>query len=196
MKILHGIPSLRQPGLVNILTSRRGRGGMKIHSTQTGAGENNTKLYFRKEVLKMKKLKKNGGFTLVEMLIVVAIIAVLIAVSIPLINSSLEKARHAVDDANLRDAEAVINVYYLEHQGESSFTPDGTYVYGVNNYNQGTVWKSTDTAPTGYTPVKSSCSGSGTADCKTKHYKTGGVELNLVVDGTGKVTSTTWDPAA
>ena len=44
------------------------------------------------------KFQNKKGFTLVEMLIVVAIIAILIAVSIPLVSTSLEKAREAVDD--------------------------------------------------------------------------------------------------
>ena len=51
-----------------------------------------------------EKFRKHEGFTLVEMLIVVAIIAILVAVSIPLVTSSLEKARRAVDEANARDA--------------------------------------------------------------------------------------------
>lgn len=59
------------------------------------------------------KLKKNGGFTLIEMLIVVAIIAILIAVSIPLVGSALEKARDATDMANERAAKAEAAIYYL-----------------------------------------------------------------------------------
>lgn len=47
-----------------------------------------------------KLLKKNEkGFTLMEMLIVVAIIAVLIAIAIPTFTASLNKAKVATDGA-------------------------------------------------------------------------------------------------
>lgn len=52
--------------------------------------------------------KKNRGFTLMEMLIVVAIIAVLVAVAIPVLNNNLEKARQAVDMANARAIQAIL----------------------------------------------------------------------------------------
>ena len=40
-----------------------------------------------------KLMKKEEGFTLAELLIVVAIIAVLVAISIPIFTSQLEKSR-------------------------------------------------------------------------------------------------------
>lgn len=52
----------------------------------------------------IKKKLNQKGFTLAEMLIVVAIIAVLVAVSIPIFTSKLEKAREATDVANMRAA--------------------------------------------------------------------------------------------
>lgn len=61
----------------------------------------------------MRKLKKQNGFTLVEMLIVVAIIAILIAVSIPMVGSALERSRVAVDQANERDAIGLATAEYL-----------------------------------------------------------------------------------
>ena len=60
-----------------------------------------------------KKLKKTGGFTLIEMLIVVAIIAILVAVSIPLVSSSLDKARNATDAANVRAAKSAAVMEYM-----------------------------------------------------------------------------------
>ena len=57
----------------------------------------------------LKKAKENKkGFTLAELLIVVAIIAVLVAISIPIFSSQLEKSREAVDAANIRAAYAEI----------------------------------------------------------------------------------------
>lgn len=76
-----------------------------------------------------KKLKKSGGFTLIEMLIVVAIIAILVAVSIPMVGSALEKARVATDQANERAAKGAAMVEYLT-EGE---TEDATYLYDAEN---------------------------------------------------------------
>jgi len=59
--------------------------------------------------LKAKKSSKKG-FTLMEMLIVVAIIAILVAIAIPTFNSSLSKAKKAADDANIRAAYAQFQV--------------------------------------------------------------------------------------
>lgn len=63
-----------------------------------------------------KKEKNNCGFTLAELLIVVAIIAVLVAISIPRFTSQLEKAREAVDLDTVRSAYSTMK--YAEMLGE------------------------------------------------------------------------------
>ena len=74
-----------------------------------------------------KKLKKTGGFTLIEMLIVVAIIAILVAVSIPMVNASLTKAKKATDDANERAAKgAAVAEYLLD---DANLGKEKTYCY-------------------------------------------------------------------
>ena len=55
-----------------------------------------------------KIMNENDGFTLAELLIVVAIIGVLVAISIPIFSSQLEKSREATDLANVRSAYAKI----------------------------------------------------------------------------------------
>lgn len=58
-------------------------------------------------------MKRNRGFTLMEMLIVVAIIAVLAAIAIPVFNGSLHKAKVAADMANVRAYYAELQIDYL-----------------------------------------------------------------------------------
>ena len=66
--------------------------------------------------------KNNKGFTLAELLIVVAIIAVLVAISVPIFTKQLEKSREAVDIANIRSAYAEIMTTYLTEGSASSMS--------------------------------------------------------------------------
>ena len=67
----------------------------------------------------MKKLTKNNGFTLAELLIVVAIIAVLVAIAIPVFTTQLEKARESTDLANVRSAYAEVMVEVVNGNTEA-----------------------------------------------------------------------------
>lgn len=69
-----------------------------------------------------KKLNKKG-FTLAELLVVVAIIGVLVAISIPIFTSQLTKARRATNQANARAAYAAAAAAYLTDDGVKG----GTY---------------------------------------------------------------------
>ncbi|MBR3326695.1 MAG: prepilin-type N-terminal cleavage/methylation domain-containing protein [Atopobiaceae bacterium] len=79
-----------------------------------------------------EELRKRGdkGFTLMEMLIVVAIIAVLIAIAIPVFTTQLEKSRDATSVANMRSAYAEASAAYLTYDGKE-FDGTGTNVSGI-----------------------------------------------------------------
>ena len=80
----------------------------------------------------LKKFTNKKGFTLMEMLIVVAIIAVLVAIAIPTFTSSQNKAKAGVDLANIRSGYANAQVlaitegkattYYLNKDGSVTET--------------------------------------------------------------------------
>ena len=70
----------------------------------------------------MKKIKNTKGFTLMEMLIVVAIIAILIAIAIPTFTAQLEKAREAADIANIRSSYSEAMVKYLNGDADTTAT--------------------------------------------------------------------------
>ena len=84
-------------------------------------------------------MNKNNkkGFTLAELLIVVAIIGVLVAISIPIFTAQLEKSREATDLANIRSAYAEVMAAALTDTGTTSDPSgdvtregdDGSYVW-------------------------------------------------------------------
>ena len=60
----------------------------------------------------MKKMNKKG-FTLIEMLVVIAIIAILVAIVVPTVSNSTLKAKAATDAANLRSVQAEAQIAVL-----------------------------------------------------------------------------------
>ena len=63
---------------------------------------------------KIRTAKK--GFTLAELLIVVAIIGVLVGISIPIFTTQLAKSRLATNQANARAAKAAVVTAYLDDE--------------------------------------------------------------------------------
>jgi prepilin-type N-terminal cleavage/methylation domain-containing protein len=91
-----------------------------------------------------KKLKNSKkGFTLAELLIVVAIIGVLVAISIPVFTAQLEKARDATDEANVRACIAEATAAYIT---DEKATPDKIYAYNFSGKGTDDKWEqSTET---------------------------------------------------
>lgn len=89
-----------------------------------------------KTVLANKLRKNKKGFTLAELLVVVAIIAVLVAIAVPVFNSATKKAEEAVEVANARSVYAEGMVQYISGGGTTfSKTYDGvtySFTYSPN----------------------------------------------------------------
>ena len=93
----------------------------------------------------MIRQKKNRGFTLAELLIVVAVVGILVAISIPVFTSQLHKSKVATDEANLRSYYSVLMADY-QATGKYDYDPSITDDMWMNisdtiKYKDGTTVK-------------------------------------------------------
>ena len=91
----------------------------------------------------MKK-NNNKGFTLAELLIVVAIIAVLVAVAIPVFTTQLERSREATDMSNVRAAYAEVIANYLANGGKTMSSGSGRTTVTVTARQTVAGWQNTE----------------------------------------------------
>ena len=126
---------------------------MKCDTAEAGWRRDNSlfinKILYNKEIDFMKSLIKKvrenkKGFTLAELLVVVAIVGILVAISIPVFTAQLSKARKATNQANLRAAKAAAIADYLTEKSDATddvtynydMTTGGVKVVGENNVTQ------------------------------------------------------------
>ena len=127
----------------------------------------------------MKRKMNKKGFTLAELLIVVAIIAVLVAIAIPVFTTQLERSREATDISNIRSAYAEAVSDYLTAGANKSKSGKVTKV-------QQTVsgWQ-TSPKPVLYTRVN----GSEKAVSLPSNIKGKAVYVTVKADGSVEVTA-------
>lgn len=126
-----------------------------------------------------KKVRGNKkGFTLAELLVVVAIVGILVAISIPVFTAQLSKARKATNLANLRAAKAAAVAEYLTSESE-----------GTKNYNYdiatGKATVTDNKVATTERKLDDSDTSSGTAVDGSDKYTKFSVTVTTTTNGTG-----------
>lgn len=145
--------------------------------------------------------KKRKGFTLAELLIVVAIIAVLVAIGIPIFTSQLEKSREATDAANIRVQYAQVMAEAITVDGNVNI--DGKDFEKINLRQKQPDWQ-TETIPNslGNFSVIEGIPGTQAwveyhADTETVYIKFEGESQNGDSDSNGEnnilIDSSSWD---
>ncbi len=77
---------------------------------------------------------KQKGFTLIELMIVVAIIGILAAIAIPRFAQMLEKSREGSTKGNLGSIKSAASIYYGDTQGTWPSTLESMSIYGFSRY--------------------------------------------------------------
>ena len=80
------------------------------------------------------QIRRNAGFTLVEIMIVVAIIALLAAIAIPNFVKARASSQRAACIANLKQINGAKATWALEQKKTNTDTPADTDLYGSTQY--------------------------------------------------------------
>jgi len=70
---------------------------------------------------------RQGGMTLVELMVVVTIIAIIAAIAVTLYQDAQKRARMAADEGVIASMNSAISMYYGKHNGSFPASP-GVYV--------------------------------------------------------------------
>jgi prepilin-type N-terminal cleavage/methylation domain-containing protein len=105
--------------------------------------------------------RRERGLTLIELMVVVAIIAILLAIALVLFQDSQRRARLAADQATLNAMRSAITIYYGKHNGNFPLSP-GAYVMPAPPVFQCTLLAYSYDASAGLLTITSS---NGPADC-------------------------------
>jgi type IV pilus assembly protein PilA len=82
-------------------------------------------------LLKLNKMKDQKGFTLIELMIVIAIIGILAAIAIPQFSAYRKRSYNSSANADLRNAATAQEAYYVDEETYTSTISQLTGTYGL-----------------------------------------------------------------
>ncbi len=148
----------------------------------------------------MKKKMNNKGFSLVELIVVIAIMAVLIGVLAPTLLGNIEKSKLAKD----KDAIDVLYKAWQNTAGDPKYAIgyDKTYTYDVTNgkitinaapkdgAGTASIMSADDSSKnltTEFVNELVSYVGGNDIQLSSKYYKTGSAKVNIIISAQGRV---------
>ena len=123
----------------------------------------------------LKKMKNNNGFTLMEMIIVVAIIAILVALIAPNLTGFLDSASKTSKQANAKSCYTAANAWAVQQRIDGHPVPNSTITIAVTGF------------------VENAPANGGDALLTAVDYKTFGNAVLKITMENGTVKTVEWD---
>ena len=131
----------------------------------------------------LNKKKNNKGFTLVELVIAVAILAILVGLLAPQYTKYVEKSRKAADADNLEEMVKAVQVYEADTDNDTLKPSETVYTITMTT-TETTVSDELKKAVEEYVPDYAS------KKLKSKKWGDAGIEADILVGKDGKLTVT------
>ena len=140
----------------------------------------------------LNKKKNNKGFTLVELVIVVAILAILVGLLAPQYTKYVEKSRKSADASNLEELVTSVKVAASDNAYDVVQETDTTYTLEMNSSGTTLTVKDSGTVPAGLTNALAEYAGNNWGDTtlKSKGWKDNKISAEILIKSNGSVTVT------
>ncbi len=137
-----------------------------------------------------QRKKNNRGFSLVELIVVIAIMAVLVAVTAPQFTKYVDKSRQSVDATTVANVVSAAQVGVADVVSYPDIT-SGTYVITINTSGTAVTGGTGDgvTTPKGdaitamTNAIEDACGDLNSIKATAKVWKEDGIVINIKVDG-------------
>ena len=140
----------------------------------------------------LNKKKNNKGFTLVELVIVVAILAILVGLLAPQYTKYVEKSRKSADASNLEELVTSVKVAASDNAYDVVQETDTTYTLEMTSSGTKLTVKSGGTVPEGLTNALAEYAGNNWGDTtlKSKGWTDKKISAEILIKSNGSVTVT------
>ena len=139
----------------------------------------------------LNKKKNNKGFTLVELVIVVAILAILVGILAPQYTKYVEKSRKSADASNLEELVTSVKVAASDNAYDVVQAADATYLLEMTSNGTSLTNKTAGgTVPTGLTNALKEYAGNNWEDTtlKSKGWTDNKISAEILIKSNGSVT--------